>query len=326
MEGFRWEDGDRLIRFGRGALADAPELLGEDPTLLTTARVAESAPGVVARASRVHRVNAGSVDELAAGLLGAVEAAPEGTVIAALGGGRVIDVAKALAAARPPRRVVAIPTTLSAAEMTRVHRHAAGVAPGTPRVRAHVVLNDPALSASQPDDELGASGAHALAHAVEGPMTTRWSAVPELAAREAARLLAGAWDGGEPDRDALALGALLSGYVIDSTMYGLHHVMSQTLVRLAGIGHGPANAAMLPHTSAALRARSPDPFAALGVDAVELAADLARRAGATALAALGVTEEQLDACADAAAQRPELKLTPPPADRDELRSLYAAAL
>src|SRR4051812_25907265 len=246
MEGFRWEDGDRLIRFGRGALADAPELLGEDPTLLTTARAAESAPGVMARASRVYMVNAGPVDELAGGLLGAVDEAPEGTVIAALGGGRVIDVAKALAAARPPRRVVAIPTTLSAAEMTRVHRHAAGVAPGMPRVRAHVVLNDPALSASQPEDELAASAANALGHAIEGPMTARWSPVPELAAREAARLLAGAWDGGEPDRDALALGALLSGYAIDGMGYGLHHVLSQTLVRFAGVGHGQANAAMLP--------------------------------------------------------------------------------
>src|SRR5690242_12037047 len=127
MDGFRWEDGDRLIRFGRGALADAPELLGENPTLLTTARAAESAPGVVAHATRVYTVNPGPVDEVAEGLVEAVETAPEGSVVAALGGGRVVDVAKALAAARPPRRVVAIPTTLSAAEMTRAHRHATSV-------------------------------------------------------------------------------------------------------------------------------------------------------------------------------------------------------
>src|SRR3954465_11352136 len=107
MEGFRWEDGDRLIPFGGRAPAHAPELLGEDPTLLTTARAAESAPGVVARAKRVYRGNAGPVDQLAAELMEAVETAPEGSVVAALGGGRVIDVAKALAAARPPRRVVA---------------------------------------------------------------------------------------------------------------------------------------------------------------------------------------------------------------------------
>src|SRR5690349_1954445 len=116
MDGFRWDDGERLIRFGRGALADAPELLGENPTLLTTERAAESAPAVVAQAGHVYRVNAGPVDALAAELLDVVDAAPPASTLVALGGGRVIDVAKAIAAAAPPRRVVAIPTTLSAAE------------------------------------------------------------------------------------------------------------------------------------------------------------------------------------------------------------------
>src|SRR4051812_35569471 len=141
MDGFRWEDGERLIRFGRGALADAPELLGEDFTLLSTGRASAVAPGVSARAGSIHMVHAGPVDTLAAELL---EATDGPSALVALGGGRVIDVAKALAAARPPRRVIAIPTTLSAAEMTRVHRHAAGVDPSTARVRPHVVLNDPA--------------------------------------------------------------------------------------------------------------------------------------------------------------------------------------
>src|SRR5688500_7862892 len=37
-DGFTWKDGERTIHFGRGRLADAPELLGDDYTLLTTAR------------------------------------------------------------------------------------------------------------------------------------------------------------------------------------------------------------------------------------------------------------------------------------------------
>ena len=41
--------------------------------------------------------------------------------LVALGGGRVIDVAKAIAAVREVR-VAALPTTLSGAEMTRIHR------------------------------------------------------------------------------------------------------------------------------------------------------------------------------------------------------------
>ena len=41
--------------------------------------------------------------------------------LVALGGGRVIDVAKAIAAVRGGR-VAALPTTLSGAEMTHIHR------------------------------------------------------------------------------------------------------------------------------------------------------------------------------------------------------------
>ena len=48
---------------------------------------------------------------------------------------------------------MAVPTTLSGAEMTRVHRHAAGVDESTPRVRCAVVVFDPALAASQPAAE-----------------------------------------------------------------------------------------------------------------------------------------------------------------------------
>jgi alcohol dehydrogenase class IV len=315
------------VRFGRGALADAPALLDAPYVLLTTPRSAGAAPAVTAGAERVLEVGAGRVDELAGDLVGETGDAP---LLVALGGGRVVDVAKAIAAATAPRRVAAIPTTLSAAEMTRVHRRAAGTPANVPGVRPAIVLNDPALSASQPEPELAASAANALAHSLEGPLTTRASPVPTLAAREANRLLAGAWARDEPDRDALALGALLSGYVIDSTAYGLHHVLSQTLVRLAGVGHGQSNAAMLPHTLGSLRRRRPEQLEsaalALGADPVDVAVDLAARAGATRLSALGVTREQLDACAAAAAERPELALTPPAADEAELRALYEAAL
>ena len=133
--------------------------------------------------------------------------------------------------------------------MTRGHRHARGVDPATPRVRPRIVLNDPALSASQPAGDLAASAANALGHAIEGPLTPRASPVPG-----ARRPRGGApARRTEDDRDALALGALLSGYVIDSTGYGLHHVLAQTLARFAGVWHGQANAAMLPHTTVALR-------------------------------------------------------------------------
>ena len=121
------------------------------------------------------------------------------------------------------------------------------------------MVNDPALSASQPVPELAASALNALGHAAEAPCTsapqtrssTSWR-------REAARILGAAFVArGEPDRDALALGALLAGYAIDASGLGLHHVLAQTLVRAAGVGHGPANAVLLPHTLGALAWRGP---------------------------------------------------------------------
>src|SRR2546423_1026443 len=190
MTSFTWQDGERLIRFGRGALGDAPALLGEGFTLVTTERAAEAAGGVLAAAGRVLHVGPGRVDELAAELLDDLEAAP---LLVALGGGRAVDVAKALAAARPPRQVAAVPTTLSAAEMTRGHRRARGTPQDAPGVRPAIVINDPPLSASQPEPGLAASAAHPLAPALEGPLTPRSSPVPELAAREAARPSAPAW-------------------------------------------------------------------------------------------------------------------------------------
>ena len=318
---FTWHDGERLVRFGRGALAEAADLLGDDVVLLTTERAAATAPGVVASAREVLHVPPGDVGALAAELLGRIG---EAAVLGALGGGRVIDTAKAIAAVHPARpRVGAIPTTLSAAEMTATHRMPDGAPPGTRPVRPAIVVNDPALCASQPEDELAASAANSLAHAAEGAVTHRASPVPTLAGHEAVRLPHEAYAGaGEPDRDALALAALLSGYTIDANGYGLHHVMSQTARAIGGAGHGQANAAMLPHTARALAERVGDRLPA-GV--LPLAAELARRAGAERLRDVGVDEAALDRCAAAASERADLDNTPPRADEAELRALYAAA-
>ena len=317
------------MHFGRDARAVALPSLGDGYTLLTTPRARAAAPALAERAGAVHDVPAGRVDELAGALLEDVDAGL-GALIVALGGGRVIDTAKALVAARAPGergRVAAIPTTLSAAEMTAVHRRAAGADGSLPGARPAIVVNDPALSAAQPVVELAASAANALAHAAEGPATRRASPVPALAGREAARLIGAAYaeldvdDDGDPDRDMLALAALLSGYTIDSAGYGLHHVMSQTLARFAGVGHGR-------RTPRCCRTRSSRCSAAARrapLSSSRSPRDLARRARSSRLRDHGVDEAALDMCADRAAERPDLDNTPPRAGRDELRAIYAAA-
>jgi len=329
---FDWRDGERLIRFGRGAAAQAVAALGGPGyLLLTTPRAGAVLPAVAEAAAGVRHVPAGAVPELAAEALEWARGGgppPQDARIVALGGGRVIDVAKAVAAALGDgARAMAIPTTLSGAEMTRGHRHAGGVAEDTPRVRCSVVVCDPALAASQPTEELAASALNALAHAVEAPCTVAANPVATLAAREAAQLLAGGFeDPSDPDRDALALGALLAGYALGSTGFGLHHVMAQTLVRHGPVGHGQANAVLLPHTAEALRRRCGSELAAFEPDPVRTALRIRGFAGATRLGELGVAEADLDALVEAAAARRELDATPPRLSREELRSIYAAAL
>jgi alcohol dehydrogenase class IV len=325
---FTWHDGERTIRFGRGTAAEAVGFLGGPGyALLTTDRAAAAAPHVAEAAREVQTVGGGLVEDLAADLRDDVG----GDRLVALGGGRVIDVAKALAAAGDGTRAMAVPTTLSGAEMTRIHRHVRGVPDDTPRVRCAVVVTDPALAASQPEDELAASALNALGHAAEAPCTTLANPVSTLAAHDAARRLVSAFRGRDaPDRDELALGALLAGYAFDSTGYGLHHVLAQTLVRVAGVAHGAANAVMLAHSLGALAWRFPrqhDAVAeAMGGDPAEIAAGLCELTGATGLQELGVTPEQIAECAAVAAERSDLDRTPPRADRAELQALYEHAL
>jgi alcohol dehydrogenase class IV len=56
-----------------------------------------------------------------------------------------------------------------------------------------------------------------------------------------------------------------------------------------------------------------------------VAAAICARTGATRLRDEGVEREALAACAEAAAERAELALTPPAAGRDELLAIYQAA-
>jgi alcohol dehydrogenase class IV len=319
---FAWRDGERTIRFGRGAAADAAGLLEGDYSLLVSGRALPDAPGLAAAAAEVHVVPPGRVDAIAGRLRGRVR----GGVLVALGGGRVIDVAKALAAADPPRRVVAIPTTLSGAEMTAHHRLAEGTPPGRARVRPALVLADPLVMASGPAELLAASAANALGHAVEAPLTAGANPVGAMAGDAAAGLLArGLGATGPAAADALALGALLAGYAIGACGYGLHHVVAQTLARHAGLPHALANATMLPHTIAALARRAGRPLAPAGVDVAALAAGCAVRAGAGPLRERGVARERLAALAAEAAGRAELADTPPAADAGEILGLYEAA-
>jgi len=333
---FTWRDGDRTIRFGQGSAAEAPALLEQSGferyVLLTTERARGAVPELAERAEEVLDVPAGKVDEVSAGLLDRTgwDARP----MVGLGGGRVVDSAKALAGATGAR-CAAIPTTLSGAEMTPFHRLPAGIE-GAHMVRPALVVSDPDLMASAPLTRLAASAMNALAHAMEALYTPLRGPVTDLAALRAAGLLAEGVTTDPPGRSELALGALLAGWASGSAGIAFHHAICQTIVRTAGTPHAETNAVMLPHSARLMAVRAPGPMAELAGalddgsgDPEAAAADIARiaaRCGHTRLATLGVTEEHLPHAVAAVQGHPALANTPDPPDEAELLALLRAAL
>ena len=328
---FIWRDAGRIVVFRAGALAAATRLLAEHGfesfDLLSTERALAHAGDLAAAADEVHEVGPGAVPDTAAAILPAAGSKQ----LVALGGGRVIDSAKAVAAISGAR-VAAIPTTMSGAEMTAIHRLPAGSeSDASGLVRPQLVLADPEPMTSQPEGPLRASSMNALAHGADSLYTPFANPMSEAAALRGAALIATALDADREDRDraGLALGSILCGYAIDSGMFALHHVICQTLVRVLGLPHAETNAAILPPAMEAMRERAPHQTAALadalGTAPDSLGARIAELGGGPRLGELGADRGRLDQALDAIEARPELGFTPDPPDRAELGRIIESA-
>jgi alcohol dehydrogenase class IV len=240
-------------------------------------------------------------------------------------------VAKALGAVSGAE-VVAIPTTLSGAPMTAIHRLPAG-AEGRAKglVRPSLVIADPEAMTGQEEREMRASAMNALAHGADTLYVPGSNPVSEMTALRGAELIAGALDQEREERDraALALGALLCGYAIDSAGFALHHLICQTLVRVCGTPHAGTNAAVLPHSVAFLAERAPKSYerlaVAVGTERDELQKRVEDLGRARPLGEVG-DESKLDEALDAMLQRPELARVPgDPITRDDLAELVRKA-
>ncbi|MGB7588888.1 MAG: iron-containing alcohol dehydrogenase [Solirubrobacterales bacterium] len=329
---FIWGDAGRVIVCREGGVGGAAQTLHEHGfdrfELLTTERALAEAKALGAAAEVVHELGPGQVPELAGALLDRVSS----PWLVAFGGGRVIDATKAIASASGAR-VAAIPTTLSGAEMTGIHRLPAGA---EQRVRAMVrpvlVLADPQAMTSQPEQQLRASAMNALAHGADSLYTPFANPVSRMTALRGAELIAGALDQDPSARDraALAQGSLFSAYALDSSAFAIHHVVCQTLVRVCGTPHAGTNAAILPRVMAFMAPRAPDEIAslaaAIAVDPSEIEPRILELGGQPAgLGGLGADRTKLDIAIDSMLARPELAFTPRPPGRDELRELVDSA-
>lgn len=330
---FVWRDAGRTVVLRRDALPAARGLLSEHGfdggfELLSTRRALADAGELGAGAATIHDVPAGPVAGAAAELLPEVGE----QCLVALGGGRVIDAAKAVAAVTGAR-VAAVPTTMSGAEMTGFHRLPAGAEERVRgMVRPELVLVDPRLMTSAPEAELRASSMNALGHGADSLYTPLANPVSVAMALRGAQLIAAALDAGPADRDRsdLALGSILCGYAIDSALFAIHHVICQTLVAICGTPHAQTNAAVLPRTMEAMVPRAPrqmaDLAASLGTDATGLPGRLLELGGHPAgLGEAGADRERLEEALDGIEARPQLGDMPDPPGREELRRIIDAA-
>jgi alcohol dehydrogenase class IV len=331
QEEFTWCDGERTIVFKEDAQAYVVETLrwhGWDRyELLTTQRALNAAPlQLPGHAAAVHEVPRGAVNELSATLLNEVDS----PALVALGGGRVIDTAKAIAAVRGGR-VTALPTTLSGAEMTAIHKLPDGHS-ASHHVRPQLVFAQPDAMTGLDEAPLRASAMNALAHGADSLYTSLANPVSELAALRGAKLIGTALDGDldTEGRWDLALGSILCAYAIDSASFSLHHVICQSLVRVMRIPHAETNAAILPRALEALVPRVGKQMTALARALGTKRGALAERVeelsgGRRALSAVGADRSKLELALDTILDRAELQMTPDPPDRDELRDLIESA-
>lgn len=338
---FTWRDAGRTLVFRRGGLAAAGDVLREQGVeefeLLSTPRALADTPELAAAAVAVHEVAPGQVPSAAAALLGALsppQLPVEGVrarPLVALGGGRVIDVAKAVAAVSGAE-VVAVPTTMSGAEMTGSHRLPEGMEERVRRsVRPSLVIADPELMTSAPEAELRESSMNALAHGADTLYLPHSNPVSEMTALRGAQLIAATLDEEREQRDRsdLALGSILCGYAIDSAGMGLHHLVCQSLVRLCGTPHAGTNAAILPHAVAFLAAQAPEKYerlaAAIGTDLDGLPGRIEELGYPRKLSQQGADPSKLDEAIEAMLKRPELQRVPSPPTRQQLEQLIANA-
>jgi len=193
----------------------------------------------------------------------------------AVGGGSAIGLAKALAL-HAPMPILAVPTTYSGSEMTRVWGMTADGRKNTgrdERVAPRVIVYDPLLTYDLPAGTSVTSGMNAIAHAVEALYAPDANPVASLLAAGAIERLAralraladlhresaGAAVRGEAThaRHEALLGAHLAGRALDMTSMGLHHKLCHALGGMFDAPHALTHAILLPCVASFLLPASP---------------------------------------------------------------------
>lgn len=331
-EWVEYSDDLRTVRIHGGPVTDPVESLArqgwEDFELLSSERALADALELREAADGVHLVPELPVDQASAALVDEVGS----DRLVALGGGRVIDSAKAVASVKRAE-VAAIPTTLSGAPITGFHRLPAGRESDVSGfVRPTLVIAYADAMTSAPEPQLRATAMNALAHGADSLFTPLADPISRETALRGAELIAAALDQPPEQRDraALALGALLCAIAVDRAGFALHHVLGQTAVRVLGIPHAETYAALLPRTMEEMRARAPEQIEALAraldTEPERIAERIDELAGHRRIGELGADRGRVDEVVELAMGRPDLaQMTPGEVAPSDLAGILKAA-
>jgi alcohol dehydrogenase class IV len=287
------------VVFGRGSidgLAGRVALLGRRALVVTGSDSSRSAvagrlSGAGVRCATFRIPREPTTDDVSAGLTVAREA--EADVVVAVGGGSVLDGAKAIAALlanggepldylevigagrrieKPSVPLVAVPTTSgTGSEVTRnavlaSPEHRVKVSLRSVLMLPRLALLDPVLTVSVPPRVTASTGLDALTQVLEPFVSCRANPLTDALCRDAfsraARSLRRAYeDGSDVDaREDMALVSLYGGMALANAGLGAVHGFAGPLGGMLGVPHGELCAGLLPEVMAAnlraLRARA----------------------------------------------------------------------
>lgn len=329
---FRFLPVERVV-FGPGTvqrLAAEVERLGGRRAFVVTGHSLTEKTGLAQRLADAlggaHAGTSGAVRQhaLSEGVLAAARQARDAgaDTVVAFGGGSAADAAKAVAlslalpapgpgsfaelirlprlAKGPVPPVVAVPTTLSAAEFAHFvgltdERMRLKTGFADERVAPRVVILDPELTPATPPMLWASSGIKALDHAVEGIYATPGQPVVETLCVEAIRRLFAWLPRSLADNDITARGecqvaAWMSFFAPATQRMGLSHALGHQIGARCDVPHGVTSCITLPHVIRYLAPHYADRLAvaaaAMGVDAAGRPPEDAARAAADAVAGL----------------------------------------
>jgi alcohol dehydrogenase len=193
----------------------------------------------------------------------------KGVACVAANGGRMRDYWGYGKAARAPAPLIGVPTTAGSGSEAQTHclierqEDRRKMACGDPSFAFRIAILDPELVATATRGVRAVSGYDAISHAVESAVTTARNGVSRMYAREAFRLLAGAYDAMLAPQPAAAacadmlLGSHFAGAAVEVSMLGAAHACANPLTSRYGIAHGTAVSLTLPHVVRANAAATP---------------------------------------------------------------------